>query len=126
MSFRMYHGSCVCGKVKFEASFDLLAGTFKCNCSVCLKGRFWGASAKVEDVRITEGEEVITLFGERIKHHFCGVCGTKLFGKSGDRAAINLCTLDDLDPNEWAAAPVKYFDGKHDNWKAEPEFKGHL
>ena len=126
MAMKTYHGSCVCGKVMFEASFDIAAGTFKCNCTVCLKGRFWGASAKGADVHITHGQKDVTLFGEHIHYHFCKHCGTRLFGKSGEKVAINLGTLDDLDPKEWAAAPVKYVNGRYDDWKNEPEFKGHL
>ncbi len=126
MAMKTYHGSCACGAMKFEAAFDITAGTFKCNCTVCMKGRFWGASAKGLDVNITEGGKEVSFFGERIRHHFCRICGTKLFGKSGERAAVNLGALDDLDPKEWAAAPVKYVDGKHDAWQNEPEFKGHL
>ena len=40
---------------------------------------------------------------------------------SGKFYAINIMTLDDIDRNELAAAPVKYEDGLHDRWDRVPE-----
>src|SRR4051812_32111078 len=122
MQAKLYHGSCVCGRVKFEVALDLASGTFKCNCTVCTKGRFWGTIAKAEDLKILSGEDQLTVYGEKRKHNFCRNCGTKVFGRAEDRVAVNLGALDDLDPREWAAAPVKYYDGRNDHWDREPEF----
>ncbi|HTL46949.1 MAG TPA: GFA family protein [Verrucomicrobiae bacterium] len=129
MAMKTYHGSCACGKVRYEAAFDLSEGTFKCNCSICTKARLWGKSVKTDSFKLLSGKEDLSVWGDNILHHFCRHCGIKVFGKpkaGGDMMVVMLGTLDDLDPKEWAAAPVRYFDGRNDNFKTEPEFKAHL
>lgn len=128
---KIYHGSCECGKVQFEAKLDLSKGTFKCNCRVCTKGRFWGASLKPEDLKVISGEESLTRYWNNPIHHFCSQCGIKVFARGempdGTKmAVVSLAALDDLDPREWVKAPVTYFDGRHDRFNREPEFKDHL
>ncbi len=128
MSLQTYHGSCDCGKVKFEVALDLDAGTFKCNCKICWKARFWGASAKSEAFRLLSGKDDLLIYGNQRLHHFCKHCGIKLFGRSADgaRVAVNMAALDDLDPQLLARAPVRYVDGLRDNFTAVPDFTGHL
>jgi hypothetical protein len=41
-----YRGSCHCGVVRFEAELDLAQPSFRCNCSICRRTRFWAAVAK--------------------------------------------------------------------------------
>lgn len=128
MSFQTYHGSCDCGKVRFETELDLDAGTFKCNCKICWKGRFWGAMAKSDTFRLLSGEGDLTVYGQARLHHFCRHCGIKVFGRGADgvRIAVNLAVLDDLDPHVLAKAPVRYVDGRRDNFTTTPDFTGHL
>ena len=63
---------------------------------------------------------------------FCKHCGIKCIGKGsipqlgGAIITINLGALDDLEPEEWAAAPVQYGDGRNNDWMHEPKFKGHM
>lgn len=128
---RVYHGSCECEKVKYEAAFDLSRGTFKCNCRMCTKSRLWAALVDAENVKLVSGESELIRYGENPLHHFCGNCGVKTFGKvempDGKKFfAVMLATLDDLDPKDWAKSPVRYHDGLHDRFDREPEFVGHL
>lgn len=128
MPLQTYQGSCDCGKVRFEAALDLDAGTFKCNCKLCWKARFWGAIVKPETFKLLSGEDDLTIYGISRFHHFCRHCGIKLFGRGADgvRVVVSMAALDDLDPRVLVRVPVRYVDGLHDNFKAIPDFTAHL
>jgi hypothetical protein len=128
---KTYRGSCECDRVRIEATFAIERGTFKCNCRICTKGRFWGAALEPKDLRVIAGEGEITRYSENPMHHFCKHCGIKVFGRGTlpdgkEMAVVSLAALDDLDPKVWAAAPVHVFDGKHDRFDRAAEFSAHL
>lgn len=132
---KTYHGSCHCGRVRYEAEIDLAAGTGKCNCSICWKMRFWGATVKPEAFRLTAGEDALAdyQFNSNSCHHrFCTHCGVHPFGHGyieeagGAFYSINLSCLDDAEPRELAEAQVRYYDGRHNNWMETPAEIRHL
>ena len=127
-----YQGSCHCGRIRFEADIDLEAGTGRCNCSICAKKRYWGATVKPEDFRLRCEEAGIGdyQFGSMSAHHrFCTTCGVAPYGHGfieaigGAYVSINIACLDGIDPAE---LPVQYMDGRHDNWWNAPEETRHL
>jgi hypothetical protein len=141
MTARTYRGSCHCGAVRFECALDLAGDTSRCNCSICAKGRFWKTLVKASAMRLLQGETALTdyQFGSKTVHHlFCRTCGIKPFGRAnldvefggerllGEYYAVNLACLDDATPDELAAAPLRYEDGRDDRWDRAPAVTRHL
>jgi hypothetical protein len=78
MSAKTYKASCHCGAVRCEATFDLAAGTGKCNCSYCAKSRNWAVMVRPNALRLLAGQNALSdyQFGSNSVHHlFCKHCG---------------------------------------------------
>ena len=129
-----YRGSCHCGAVRFEAEIDLASATYRCNCSICSRTRFWAAVVQPKAFRLISGETELTKYlfnAEQNAHYFCKRCGVRAFG-IGDAAGpkrmygVNLGCLENVTPEELAAAPITYVDGKHDNWQQAPVITSYL
>ena len=103
-----HRGSCHCGRVRFTCELEAAAGGERCGCSICVKGRLSLARVQPGSLDVERGETALNTyeFGDRIRHHFCAVCGiTSLVEMSfgGDRGlAVNLACLDD----DWAAIAI--------------------
>jgi hypothetical protein len=131
---RTYHGSCHCGAVRFEADVDLQKGTLRCNCSICIRVRFWPAIVRPEFFRLISGEADLTTYQFNTKtdtHLFCKHCGVRSFGTGssprwGAFYAVNVTCLDDVSVDELVNAPITYVDGRNDNWHSAPAEIRHL
>jgi hypothetical protein len=96
-------GTCLCGGVRFAVAVPFLRVSV-CHCESCKKISGGGATAsgraRTEDVRILEGEELVTTFQphEGSAKSFCSRCGTNLFGGGWPEAeftSVRLSALDD-------------------------------
>lgn len=131
---KTYEGSCHCGAVRFEADLDLTQSTYRCNCSICRRNRFWPAVARADGFRLLAGEADLTqyLFNSRKnEHYFCRHCGVRPFGIGTDTPVgrmygVNLGCLSGVSEEELSRLPITYVDGLHDAWHKPPEFFSHL
>jgi hypothetical protein len=98
--------------------------------------RTWSFGAKPEQLRILEGQSEISDYGFRPEsknfHAFCKHCGVRLFTRGdvpeigGPYVSVMLSALDDLDASELGAAPVRFMNGRDDDWFQEPAVTRHL
>lgn len=130
---RRYTGSCHCGSVRYEAEIDLSQGTFKCNCSICTKKRFWGVGTIPGTFKLVQGEADLAAYQPYSVHHmFCKQCGIHVYGtaqlpgETEPTYVACISALDDLDIDELMAAPIAYFDGANDNFQSPPAEIRHL
>lgn len=136
MAMKTFHGSCHCKRVRFEVDIDLQQATRKCNCSYCWKVRNWSVIIKPEQLRLLEGESEIAEYGFRPDaknvHGFCRHCGVRLFTRGdvpqigGRYVSLMLPALDDLPVPELVEAPLRFLNGRDDDWFHEPPEKRHL
>lgn len=130
---KTHSGSCHCGALKFEADIDVTRGTYKCNCTICVKMRLWSFEVAPENLRILAGQEFIQdyTYGAHVAHHwFCRRCGVRPFERvelaHKTYFNVSVVCLDGLDMNELMAAPVHYQDGLHNDWDRIPDETRHL
>lgn len=132
---RTYHGSCHCGAVKWEADGDLANGTGKCNCSICGKLRAWSFSVKPAEFRLLQGEGELVDYQfntHSTNNFFCRKCGVHSFSRGdipevgGKFVSLQVSCIDDVTPEELAAVPVHYSNGRDNDWPHEPKVTSYL
>lgn len=109
----MHTGSCHCGAVNFEVTLpNGLQELRRCNCSMCRRRGAIAASVELAGLRVTKGEEKLTLYQFNTmsaKHYFCSVCGIYTHHKQrSDRGqyGFNVACLDGVDPFGLGDIPV--------------------
>ena len=131
---KTYRGSCHCGAVRFEADIDLAQSSYRCNCSICRRTRFWPAIVMPPGFRLLAGEGDLTQYRfntGKNHHYFCKHCGVRAFGIGnntpvGTMYGVNLMCLEDVSDEELAQVPITYVDGLHNSWDKTPAFFQHL
>lgn len=125
---KTYNGSCHCGAIKYEVDLNLENGTNKCNCTYCRKARSWKAFVKPAHFRLIQGQEMSgyrTNEFTALKYH-CAKCGmfTHEEGDAewmgGKFVGVQVASIDNIDEDELANAPISIADGLHNNWRETP------
>jgi hypothetical protein len=123
MSKKLFHGSCHCGKIKYQVNIDLTKGSGKCDCTFCRKNSFWSYKAKAKNFQWLQGQETSTKYSSNPTigdYIFCSTCGTMPFGITVKSewtevgATINLSTFDDISTEELNSMPITYIHDRTD------------
>jgi hypothetical protein len=130
---KTYSGSCHCGAVRFEAELDFSQDSYRCNCSICRRTRFWPAVATPEHFRLLAGEAELTEYRFNTRknlHYFCKHCGVRSFGVGtetpiGKMYGVNIGCLEGVTEEELSCIPVTCVDGANDRF-APPTHFSHL
>ena len=132
---KTYKGSCHCGEVRYEADIDLAQGSGKCNCTFCLKARAWAVMVRPAAFRLAaESQEGVPYHKHPqapVKFH-CGRCGVHTHARGdadymgGAFVQVFVATLDDASPDELMSGPIRYSDGRNNNWTNPPSEMRHL
>lgn len=129
MAVETHTGSCHCGDVRFEVDLDLEQPTGKCNCSICTKTRNWNASAKPDAFRLLSDPDATHDYGfntHSVHWRFCRRCGVRSYAEGdipeagGPFVAVQLACIDTLTPEHLAKLPVRYANGRDNDWWHEP------
>jgi len=135
MTMRTYKGGCHCGAIAYEADIDLAKGTSRCNCTFCTKTRAWKSFVQPAAFRLLSGSDKFVSYHKHPQaplKHFCPTCGvyTHETGSSdymgGDFVGVFVASLDNVESQDLIAAPVRYADGRNNNWGNAPKETRHL
>ena len=109
----MYVAACHCGTVRFTVQLtDGLRTARRCNCSYCRMRGAVAVSANLDDIKVLQGEEALSLYqfntGEA-KHYFCSKCGIYTFHQrrsSPHQYGVNVACIEGMSPFDFEEIPV--------------------
>ena len=107
----LYHGSCHCGKVRFEVEAEI-DHVRVCDCSICVRRGALNYRVPRHALRLLTPWEDLTLYqwGTRTaKDYFCPVCGILPFRRPSDPTAQEL--REGVLPFDGWAVNVRCLDG---------------
>ena len=107
--------SCHCKKVKLQINVNDLGKLQRCNCSICRKKGSIMAAVDLQNLKIIEGEENLSIyqFNTKVaKHYFCKICGIYTHHKmrsNPNMYGINAACIEGVDP--YKLDDIEIFDG---------------
>ena len=107
------NGACHCGGVRFQVALsDGLHSARRCNCSYCRMRGAVAVSAELADLRILQGEDLLTVYRFNTmsaQHFFCSRCGIYTHHQrrsNPDQYGVNAACLEGISPFDFAEVPV--------------------
>lgn len=132
---KTYKGSCHCGAIRYEADIDFALGTGRCNCTFCRKTRAWGVILKPPALRLDAGSSEGVPYRKHeqapVKYR-CAICGVLTYSRGsadymgGAFVTVFVATLDDASSEELLSGPVRYSNGRDNDWRNPPKEIRHL
>lgn len=112
----VHKGSCHCGAVQFELNLSNgLEDPCRCDCSMCRRRGAIMADVPLEDMKITKGEDILSLYQFNTmtgKHYFCSKCGIYTHHQRRSdpkKYGFNVACLEGVNPFELEGVPT--YDG---------------
>lgn len=109
----LHKASCHCGAVQYEVTLaNGLENPMRCDCSMCRRRGAIVAAVPLEAIRITEGEQFLTLYQFNTmtaKHYFCSRCGIYTHHQrrsNPNQYAVNIACLEGVNPFELGEVPT--------------------
>ncbi|KAH8830114.1 Mss4-like protein [Flagelloscypha sp. PMI_526] len=127
----VFHGSCLCGRVRFEVEAEPIQVT-TCHCKSCKKATGTVFTTNVVfpagSARFTSGDEHVTTFldevqdsGNALQRKFCGHCSSLLLSVGGDfgrTLAVYYSAFDDfnLEGEKEKPPQMEYYTKDRTSW----------
>lgn len=109
----IHRASCHCGAVHMELTLPHgLEEARRCNCSFCRMRGAIVASVPLAGLKITRGEEKLTLYQfntQTAKHYFCSICGIYTHHQRRSKPnefGFNVACLEGVNPFDLGEIPV--------------------
>ena len=106
-------GACHCGAVRFRVRLsDGLRSARRCTCSYCRMRGAIAVTARVGDLEIVEGEDVLATYRFNsgvARHHFCSRCGIYTHHRrrsNPEELGVNVACLEGISPFDFSEVPV--------------------
>ncbi len=105
--------TCHCGSVELEVTLaEGLRNIRRCDCSLCSRKGYVMASVLLKDIRISKGENILSLYqwGTKVaKHYFCSQCGVYTHHKRRSNPkefALNIACIEGVSPFVFGNIPI--------------------
>ena len=110
---RPLQAACHCGAVRFTVLLDGgWAAARRCNCSYCRMRGAVALSARLADIAVQQGQDMLTRYQfntGQAQHFFCSRCGIYTFHQRRsrpDQYGVNAACLEGVSPFDFAQVPV--------------------